>query len=73
MNLSESETIVRSYVLNTHGSLPNIDYSAVSGLLSDDFQFRNEEQTHDKSTLLGSVFPGDILFLTLDSISSIKS
>lgn len=56
--MTTNEALVKSYILGTHGSLPNIDYSAMGALLSDDFQFSNEEQHHDKSTLLGAVFPG---------------
>jgi hypothetical protein len=58
MELLDSEQIVRQYIAGTHGSLPTIDYLAVGRLLSDDFQFTNEEQVHDKSALLGYVFPG---------------
>lgn len=50
--------VVRAYVHGTHGSLPVVDYGAVSALLSEDFIFLNEEQQHDKNTLLGAIFPG---------------
>ena len=50
--------LINSYINQTHGSLPNIDYITVNQLLSDDFQFSNEEQHHDKIALLEHVFPG---------------
>jgi hypothetical protein len=58
----DSESIVRQYIVGTHGSLPNIDYSAVGRLLSEEFVYSNEEQVHDKPALLNSVFPGTILY-----------
>lgn len=53
--------VVRRYILGTHGSLPNIDKEQLKLLLTDDFLFSNEEQTHNSSTLLDVVFPGSKL------------
>lgn len=50
--------IVHTYITGTHGSLPEINYHNINSILSDDFEFKNEEQIHSKSQLMGSVFPG---------------
>ena len=63
MEFAEKEWLVRSYITGTHGSMPNICYDMVRELLSDNFQFSNEEQHHDKEALLGSIFPGDVLYI----------
>jgi ketosteroid isomerase-like protein len=56
--MTTSEEIARSYICGTHGSLPNINYEAVSELLSDDFEYTNECERHTKTNLLTGVYPG---------------
>lgn len=56
--MSKLTQLVHAYITGTHGSLPSVDTVAVRALLSDDFQFSNEEQRHDADALLQHVFPG---------------
>jgi hypothetical protein len=56
--LPSMKDIAADYISGTHGSLPAIDYESIGALLSDDFVFENEEQRHNKDSLLRSVYPG---------------
>ena len=55
---SPAVEVARKYILGTHGSLPTPDYEAVGKLLTPDFLFTNEGESHDGPELLGMVFPG---------------
>merc|ERR1719401_164374 len=50
--------IVEKYIRGTHGSLPSPDYNAMGALLTDEFLFTNEGESHNKDELLTVVFPG---------------